>query len=113
MKTSDHLRAEIDQLEKKRRASNISRQVKGKARAKINFIKECISLLESGMTHESAVSQLTKAQENYNRAKATYYEHCGTDKEGNKVKNRLYKFHAAGGRKLWRQIQNFKFLLAA
>lgn len=113
MKTIEGLRSEIDLLEKKRRASLFSKQVKGKARAKINFIKECILLLELGMTHESAVSQLNKAQLDYSRAKATYYEHCGTDKEGNKVKNRLYKFHAAGGRKLWRQIQNFKFLLAA
>jgi hypothetical protein len=112
MKTIEDLNEDIDLLEKKRRASLFSKQVKGKARAKINFIKECISLLEAGMTHESAVAQLARAQDSYNKAKATYYEHCGTDKEGEKVKHRLYKFHASGGRKLWRQIQNFKFLLS-
>jgi type II secretory pathway component PulF len=111
MLTIPDLNSQIESLEKKRR-SHVSPQMRGKAKARIKFIKECILLLESGITHESAVQQAAKANDQYNKSKATYYAECGSDEEGNKIKDRLRKFHASGGRQLWRQIQNFKFLLS-
>jgi hypothetical protein len=93
-------------------SSKSSKEFKA-AKRKVDFMVQCIALIESGLTDETINRKVAQMNDQYARMKLAFYEeftkidpHTGVAK-----KPKLSRFHKeSGAGKLRTQLKTFKFL---
>jgi len=93
-------------------SSKSSKEFKASKR-KVEFINQCIALIESGLSDEIIERKLSQMEDQYKRMKTAFWaEFSKEDPDTGKIiKPKLSKFHSlSGAGKLRTQMKTFKFL---
>lgn len=113
MKTIGSLREQVELLYYiMAREKKTSKEFKA-AKRKVDFLSQCIALIESGLNDEIVHRKLKQMKEQYARMKTAFFEEFTKEdpETGKIIKPKISRFHKeSGAGKIRTQMKTFEFL---